>query len=408
MPDLNDALDALALTEDEGTNVDQDSGDVEEDDDSDPSQLTQEDSEVNDEEFRLPKQGPEREPLGLPSELSAEVFDRAQCSALGHAELQIRIGVAYDLIAMLKEAIARKSATVQSKRKHCRGQKDNIAANNQITTVHLEVHRLVAQYNDNFTRMNTLSTRLASLSVTASIPKTLKLINTTTDLGSSNTTPMVPPNPGGNAGGFNLQDARTLGDHNVVGSWIFHIAPPNDGSKEKQDAWERESMLRTLHFAYHFLKDRFLAAQRVQWFRSRANLARTNEEVNLILAEARALRRGFAFAGEEWARKLDARPIYASCGATAYAHQKSDMFSHMSEECDILIKSTWEKYHLSMAVDSARKEIYNATQKALSLSDDCIDYSIVSPLPYQSVFVYHSMITVHPTIHQPRARDQCS
>ncbi|KAI1797041.1 hypothetical protein LXA43DRAFT_862266, partial [Ganoderma leucocontextum] len=98
----------------------------------------------------------ELELLGLPSDLGAEDLKRAQCTGLALAELPIRLGLAYDLIAALKEAISRKSATVQSKRKHARSQKDNIAANTTITTVHLEIHRLAAQYNDNFARMNSL------------------------------------------------------------------------------------------------------------------------------------------------------------------------------------------------------------------------------------------------------------
>ncbi|KAI1782060.1 hypothetical protein LXA43DRAFT_858533, partial [Ganoderma leucocontextum] len=98
----------------------------------------------------------EQETLHLPSDLGAEAFERVQCTALALVELPIRVGLAYDLITALKEAISRKSAIVTSKKKHARGQKDNIAANSSITTAHLETHRLAAQYNDNFTRINCL------------------------------------------------------------------------------------------------------------------------------------------------------------------------------------------------------------------------------------------------------------
>ncbi|EJF55279.1 hypothetical protein DICSQDRAFT_43898, partial [Dichomitus squalens LYAD-421 SS1] len=98
----------------------------------------------------------EVEILALPSDLGEDVFKRSKCLELAFGEMQIRVGLAYDLIATLKQLIGRKSATVMSKRKHARGQKDNIHANSQITSVHLQIRRLAAQYNDNFTRMNTL------------------------------------------------------------------------------------------------------------------------------------------------------------------------------------------------------------------------------------------------------------
>ena len=192
---------------------------------------------------RLCKQGPEQELMGLPSDLGKEAFKGLQCTALALAELQIRIGLAYDLVTTLKEAISRKSATVTSMKKHARGQKDNIAANTSITTVHVEIHRLAAQYNDNFTHMNCLSTRLNSLAVTATVPKSLRAINVVTDLGIYGPT---LPKKVSNPGGFHLQDRRTLGDHTAVGSWLFHVTPPNDGSSQVQCQWEREGKLTSL------------------------------------------------------------------------------------------------------------------------------------------------------------------
>ena len=197
-------------------------------------------------EYGLPREGAEMESLALPSDLSAEAFSLVKCADLGVAELQIRVGLAYDLIAALKEAIGRKSATVVSKRKHARGQKDNIHANNQITVVHTQIQRLAAQYNDNFACMNALSTLLRTHAITASIPKSLKLINTKTDLGAhqGDAVPKSTSNPGG----FNLQANRNLGDHKTVGSWIFHVTPP--GGEAEQEEWEKEgASLPRLYYA---------------------------------------------------------------------------------------------------------------------------------------------------------------
>ncbi|TBU21114.1 hypothetical protein BD311DRAFT_870016 [Dichomitus squalens] len=323
-------------------------------DDEDPDA----DDGEDDDTYGLPKEGPEVEILALPSDLGEDAFKRSKCLELAFGEMQIRVGLAYDLIAALKQSIGRKSATVMSKRKHARGQKDNIHANSQITSVHLQIRRLAAQYNDNFTRMNTLSTRLATQDVTATIPKSLKLINPTTDLGANHH--VVVPKKTDNPGGFNLQANRNLGDHKAVGSWIFHVTPP--GGEDEQEEWEQE-------------------AQRVQWFRSRANLARTNEEVNLVYAEARALRRGFLFASDEWLRRDSALPDYASPGATAYAREKSDMFKIMSEECRRLVQTAHDKHYAAMAQDETRQDAFEVTQKQIHLSDDRLNYSLsIRPL----------------------------
>ena len=230
MPALDDAL---IVEEVDGDDF------AEDDDEDEPPEGG---GDNNTHQFGLPLEGPEMESLALPSDLSAEMFTLAKCIDLGIAELQIRVGVAYDLIAALKEAIGRKSATVVSKRKHARGQKDNIHANNQITALHIQIQRLAVRYNDNFMRMNALSTRLHSHAITASIPKSLKLINVKTDLGAhrGDDAPKNTSNPGG----FNLQVNRSLGDHKTVGSWIFHVTPP--GGEGEQEEWEKEGA--SLHF----------------------------------------------------------------------------------------------------------------------------------------------------------------
>ena len=118
-------------------------------------------------------------------------------------------------------------------------------------------------------------------------------------------------------------------------------------------------------------------AQRVQWFRSRANLARTNEEVNLVYAEVRAIRRGFSFASAEWARRESALPEYASPGASAYAREKSDMFKHMCEESELLLSQARQTHYQAMDGDNDRKPAFEVTQKNIELSDDRLNYALV-------------------------------
>ena len=122
----------------------------------------------------------------------------------------------------------------------------------------------------------------------------------------------------------------------------------------------------------------YVVAQRVQWFRSRANLVRTNEEVTLIYAEGRALRRGFSYASEEWLRRDCALPEYASPGATAYAREKSDMFQRMSGDCERLIKRARERNYAAMDSHPTRKDAFDVTQKVVPFSNTHLNYSVVS------------------------------
>ena len=116
----------------------------------------------------------------------------------------------------------------------------------------------------------------------------------------------------------------------------------------------------------------------MNWFRSRANLSRTNEEVNLIIAEAKALRRGFSFASAEWARRAEASEAYRSPGAKSYALEQSDMFKDMGDKCALHLKTAWEDHHARMADDGERQGVYDCTQKDKLLSENCIAYDVVS------------------------------
>ena len=140
-------------------------------------------------------------------------------------------------------------------------------------------------------------------------------------------------------------------------------------------------------------------ALRVDWFRARAAKTRSDEEINLLLAEARAHRRGLKFAANLYREAADALPAYRCKGATAYALEKADMYARMSEDCHRRVSAAYAQYQERMRTGAKKagtpgppaqgdkdeedlRVVFKLTQGQISLSDDRVDYSIVSPCHY--------------------------
>ncbi|KAI0694724.1 hypothetical protein C8Q76DRAFT_575368, partial [Earliella scabrosa] len=230
--------------------------------------------------------GPEVETLFMPSDFDKDTLMKTDTALLAFAEYKLREGKAYDYLAALREGLGRKAATIQQKDQHAHGTRNNIAAQAEVQAEVVNVREFAKQYNANYGKLVALRLLLQGTDFAVPLTDALRVINMKADLKPSS-----------------LQSARTLGDSQNTDSWIFNVAPPQaSGSKE---------------------------TDRVRWTRSWANMCRTNEEVNLLYAEARACRRGLEFAGALRDKTSEAPPEYASPGATAYAHQKADMFRSM-------------------------------------------------------------------------------
>ena len=125
-------------------------------------------------------------------------------------------------------------------------------------------------------------------------------------------------------------------------------------------------------------------------------MCRTNEEVNLLYAEARACRRGLQFAGALRDKTSQAPPEYASPGATAYAHQKADMFRSMATRSWEAVVAAREAHcaDISKSLDglkirdeleraaqlekhALRQEAFKVTQESLLPAMETIDYAVV-------------------------------
>ncbi|KAI0711786.1 hypothetical protein C8T65DRAFT_553339, partial [Cerioporus squamosus] len=245
----------------------------------------------------VPLNGPENQILFLPSDLDASTFTAAGCTTLAAFEFKLRLAHAYDLIASVRQLLSLKAATIESKVRHAHGTRNNITAQGEVSQANLTVVHVAKQYNNNLERMKVLATHLKGSGYDTKIPTSLKTIDLSKDLAPAN-----------------LHTARSLGDSKKTESWIFGVAPPGADQGQGLEAWEEES---------EFL---------VRWLRAWANFLRTNEEVNLLYAEARAARRGFLTSARLREETASAKPEYASKGATAYARQKAAMFTSMADD----------------------------------------------------------------------------
>lgn len=106
---------------------------------------------------------------------------------------------------------------------------------------------------------------------------------------------------------------------------------------------------------------------------------RTDEEVNLLYAEARATRRGFLFAGEVHLTHATALPEYASRGASAWAKEKGAMFKRMAEDCWNIVEEV-HKGHTQLKWDGDEelgdvRDVYLTHLCTLTMED--LDHSLV-------------------------------
>ncbi|RPD73420.1 hypothetical protein L226DRAFT_445192, partial [Lentinus tigrinus ALCF2SS1-7] len=233
--------------------------------------------------------------LPLPSSLPPTCLTDTKFSTLLLYEFRLRVGHAYDLLASVRMSVRKKAALIADKDRNARGTKDNLRSQELIRGVHQRTLFLAGLYNSNLNLMEVLAASSPPPS-TWSLPPNLRSIDVTKDLNMSG-----------------LVAARNLGDSKRTLSWIFRVCGPEAGGAEDGAAWEEET-------------------KRTDWFRAWAAKTRTDEEVNLLVAEARALRRGFAFASRLHRECSGALPLYASAGATAYALEKAAMYQDMSDE----------------------------------------------------------------------------
>ncbi|KAI0703980.1 hypothetical protein C8Q76DRAFT_567007, partial [Earliella scabrosa] len=233
----------------------------------------------------------------LPSSLPETSLLEGRLAHLGKCEYELRVGHAYDILSSVRMSVRKTAALIADKDRNARGTKDNLRSQDTIKSARGRSVLLAGMYNSNLDRLSMLASMLTSEDDPMAVPGNLRRIDSTKDLQMSTLTKL-----------------RNSGDSKRTLPWIFR----------------RQIMRRTRPCSYRFT----IAALRVDWFRARAAKTRTDEEINLLLADSRATRRGFQFAAKQFSGHAVALAAYQSPGATAYALEKADMFSRMSSDCE--------------------------------------------------------------------------
>lgn len=147
------------------------------------------------------------EVLGLPSDFSRdERIDFGIDPELGDYELQIRIGMAFDQLELVRRAVQHRAAHLDSKKKNARGHKDHEAAEKVLKRTADLADLLATRYNSNYECINSLRPADYDPSEDDGAGARLRLVDLYKDLTIAN-----------------LAAARTLGDSQKRGSWIWDV-----------------------------------------------------------------------------------------------------------------------------------------------------------------------------------------
>lgn len=178
------------------------------------------------EDPELPQDGPELQVLGLPSDMDWEGSNPdPTLTRAALAELKLRIGHAYDLLASIRLALRKKGALLEEKEKHARGQKEHTRGQRKIKGVQEQAKFLADMYNGNLDRMKKIVPPALVVDRTAAIPPGLRLIDKTKDL-------TIPP----------TRQLHNTGDTKRQLPWIFQRVGVQSSAPDGGEEWEAECM----------------------------------------------------------------------------------------------------------------------------------------------------------------------
>ena len=183
-------------------------------------QLCEEDLE----DMELPQDGPEAQVLGLPSDLDwDDDTTDADVMRAALAELKLRTGHAYDLLASIRLALRKKGALLEEKEKHARGQKEHTRGQRKMKGVQDQAKFLADQYNQNLDRMKKIVPAALLLDPNAAIPAGLRAVDKAKDL-------TIPP----------TRQLHNVGDTKRQLPWIFQPVGVLPSASDRGEEWEAE------------------------------------------------------------------------------------------------------------------------------------------------------------------------
>ncbi len=156
----------------------------------------------------------------MPSDFNADELEAYDLRNLAVYELKIRVGLAFDLLQQVREAVKHSAANLEQKRHDARTKKDHLKGQTNINALHdrskFEAHR----YNHNFSCIQTLRVMLQPPAPENSMEGNLRRIDLDADLKM-----------------INLLANCTAGDSTLLtnASWIWSVfLPPKDKRKQPE------------------------------------------------------------------------------------------------------------------------------------------------------------------------------
>ncbi|TDL13796.1 hypothetical protein BD410DRAFT_846611 [Rickenella mellea] len=233
----------------------------------------------------LPPCEVEDECLLMPSELTEAMRSKLDVSLIS-AEIQLREGEANDALRDLRSAIKYTSALRQQKKINVRGQKPNTRAQVIIKDGEAKKDLWVQKYRH-------AQSCLAALNLPDIDSKYPKLLDKDMYMKS-------------------LTEPHELGSGRETEGWIWRSGPIGNLSETEQAEWD-------------------LDAERVRWFREKADRDRWQEEVDILEEEFRRTIRSFQKMSATWDKLADQNSEKG--GYVAYARRQAAMFKKMEVDC---------------------------------------------------------------------------
>lgn len=263
---------------------------------------------------------PEVSVLGLPSDLERRVHTRLEINELAEMELKIWQGVAYNILATLKDQIKYRTAFTIVKADYVRGTNANTRSAASLNVIRNHITRTANLYNFVRSRMLRVGLSADSVSFQHIGQGDLWMHGTTTSRTRSTT----------------KTRKKTVPEKEEPWYWTVEM-PPNLSTEERK-AWSVESEYIIIALMHTLIHNR--AVDRVRWHRQRAERDRHTEEVQILQEELRRVIRTHQKFADLWrSRVLKAPMNRVDNGRNAYALRTAAMHDKLRDRAEKLFRA---------------------------------------------------------------------